>query len=669
MQYSLDWLSDYVTLPELDELSDRLTFGGFNLEYANAVGEDTVIDLELTPNRPDAMNHVGLAREIAVLCGATLQLPAAGLDEAEQTASSVAAVQVADLALCPRYAARVVHNVTVGPSPDWLQRRLEAVGVRPINNVVDVTNYVLWEMGQPLHAFDLDRLSAGTIVVRRAEAGEKLVTLDGETRELVTDDLIIADPEHGVALAGVMGGLDTEVESSTTRVLLESAHFDRMSVRRTAKRLGLHTDASHRFERGSDPGVCVAALDRAAGLLAELAGGTVLGGAIDVLDPACLERAKVDFEPDRLDRFAGVEIDRAALRRWFDGLGLELEVSDGEVWTVRVPTWRRFDVERAEDLYEEAIRVHGFENIPSSLPVSTGPDGPETAEQRRRRQLRAHLAGQGFAEAVLYAFISWEQDGAFPVLAHDGEPIELLNPLSERYSILRRSMVPGMVDCAVFNQRRGAESVRQFEIGHIFLDREVESLGLAIGGVPGSPWDGARQVDLFDLKGTLDSIVDVFGVELQVRPAALAGILAGTGAELFDIGGCRVGYFGQIDAEGPYPLFVAEVFCEALGVGGDVSRVDVPSRFPGIGADLTLTHGVDVAWEQIAETIRGNAPADLIDFSLRDRYQGEGVPDDAVNTTIGFHYNARDRSLTQEEINERQSALTRTLEDSYGWGQ
>ncbi|MEE2775292.1 MAG: phenylalanine--tRNA ligase subunit beta [Acidobacteriota bacterium] len=667
MLFSCDWLADYVELPELDELSERLTFGGLNVEHVTPVHDDVVLDLEVTPNRPDAMNHLGVAREISVLCDAPLSPPRPELEEGERVAAELAAVEVEDLAGCPRYAARIVEGIQVGPSPEWIQRRLEAVGVRPISNVVDVTNYVLWEMGQPMHAFDLDRLAQSTIVVRRAAEGETLITLDGETRKLVAEDLVIADRERGVAIAGVMGGQDTEVGDSTTRVLLESAHFDPVSVRKTSKRLGVHTDASHRFERGTDPDACVRALDRAATLLAEIAGGAIAAGAIDVVDPACLERATVEFEPGRLDAFAGVDFERESLRRWLDGLGFELQSSDGELWRVLVPTWRRFDVERAQDVYEEAIRVLGFDKIPAALPVTTGADGPETSEQRRRRQLRAHLAGQGFAEAIHYSFISEDDDRAFPVLTEGGAPIELLNPLSELYTVMRRSMVAGLAHCAELNQRRGAESVRFFELGNIFLDREIESLGLVMGGVAGSPWDGARQVDLFDLKGVVDSILDFFDLEIELRPAELAGILTGTGAELRASGTERVGYFGKIDSEGSFPVFVAEILCSALGTSAEVSSVDIPSRFPGIGADLTLTHSTDVSWGLVAAAIRDQAPEDLVDFSLRDRYLGEGVPDGAVNTTIGFHYNARDRSLTQDEINDRQTAIARALEASFGW--
>jgi phenylalanyl-tRNA synthetase beta chain len=671
MQFSRDWLAEYVELPPVDQLAARLTAAGFSVEHVEEQGADALLDIDVTGNRPDAMNHLGLAREIATLQGVALRPPTVQPTESAPAASSLARVAVCDGKLCPRYSARVLERVRLGPSPDWLRARLEAVGVRSINNVVDVTNFVLWELGQPLHAFDLDRLDAATIVVRTARAGESLVTLDGQPRELVASDLVIADGSRAVALAGVMGGRDTEVTAATTRVLLESAHFDRAAVRRTSKRLGLHTDASHRFERGTDPGMTVMALDRAAAMLADLAGAEVRHGVLDVADASCFVRREIVLDPRRLDAFAGADFERAALERWFRSLGLEVLDASAPVWQVRVPSWRRFDLERAEDLYEEAMRIRGFDAIPAALPPVLGSDGPETSVQRRRRLVRQHLVGQGFAETIQYAFVSRAEDARYPVLRADaaGEdrgPIELANPLSEQYAVLRRSMVPGLVETARFNQRRGASAVRLFEIGHVFLDSEVESLGIVLGGTAGTPWDGAREADLFDLKGVVDTLAEAFAAPLEVRRAELPAVLSGTGAELWR-DGSRVGWFGRLDEESAYPLYGAEIFCDGLGEGGEVPRARIPTRFPGIVADLTLTHPVAVPWTEIHAAIEGAAPPELQEFGLKDRYQGEGVPAGAVNTTVSFQYGAADRSLQQEEVNVRQAELQRLLEERFGW--
>ena len=667
MQFSRDWLAEYVDLPsQLEELTTRLTFAGLSVEYAAPSGDDVLLEIEVTPNRPDCMNHVGLAREIAVLFDTELRAPRVEWNERATEVESVANVVVEEPSLCPRYSLAVIDGVSPSLSPDWLQLRLEAVGVRPINNVVDVTNFVLWELGQPLHAFDLDKLR-GPIVVRRARKGEPLHTLDGAERELSDRDLVIADGEQSIALAGVMGGLDTEVGPECTRVLLESAHFDRTSVRKSSKRYGLHTDASHRFERGTDPGVCVDALGRAAALIAEIAGGRVLEGALDVLDSSCLERTEIAFEPARLDAFSGTPIDRRHVKRWFGGLGIEIEEETPEVWRARVPSWRRFDLQLPADLYEEAMRIFGFDNIPAALPLSLGSDGPETAEQRRRRRVQDHLVGQGFAEAIQLVFITPEEDQTFPVLRPEIAAAELQNPLSERYAVLRRSMAPGLVQSARSNQRRGVGAVRQFEIGHVFLEHEEEHLGVVIGGRAGSPWDGGRATDFFDLKGVFEGLFEVFSMRLEASAAELPGILSGTGAELRTSSGEWVGYFGRVLGEDPFPLFVGELSCAVLDGALGVATVEVPSRFPGVSADLTLTHAISVPFVELAETVDAAAPPDLVKFHLKDRYLGQGVPEGAVNTTISFHYNAPDRSLSQEEINHRQTKLAELLESRHGW--
>jgi phenylalanyl-tRNA synthetase beta chain len=670
MQFSRDWLAQYVEMDPVEEVRALLTRSGSSVEHVEVVGDDALLDVDITGNRPDCMNHIGLAREIAVLRGVPLRRPSEPPPESGAPASALARVIVAEPKLCPRYSARVLEDVKLGPSPDWLVRRLEAVGVRSINNVVDVTNFVLWEMGQPLHAFDLDTLEAATIVVRRAAPVETLKTLDGVTHELQTDDLVIADAARAVALAGVMGGLATEVTAKTTRVLLESAHFDRSSVRRTAKRLGFHTDASHRFERGTDPEQTVAALDRAAVLLAELAGASVRRGVLDVVDPVAFARREIAFSPNRLDAFAGVVYDRSDLLRWFVGLGIEVLDASGDVWKVRVPSWRRFDIERAEDVYEEAMRIRGFDAIPAALPPVFGSDGPETPFQRRRRLMRMHLVGQGFAETIQLSFVSREEDARYPVAKVAGAavmdgPIPLANPLSRRQTSMRRSMLPGLVETADFNLQRGATGLRLFEIGNVFLDQEVESLGLVLGGTDGTPWDGARDADLFELKGVLDSLLEAFDTTLEIRRAELPGVLSGTGAELYRSGEW-VGWFGRLDTETTVPLFAAELFCHALGEGAEVSRVTTPSKFPGVAADLTLTHSLAVPWAEIAAAIDGARPALLQDFGLKDRYQGEGVPEGAVNTTIFFRYSAPDRTLQQEEVNVHQSEIAKVLAQRFG---
>jgi phenylalanyl-tRNA synthetase beta chain len=684
MEFSIDWLAEYVDLPaDPQDLQRRLTDAGLNVEGVADHGGDTVLDVEVTTNRPDCMNHFGLAREAAVLYDRPLRRPPSAPAEGSERTADAARIVIEDLVGCPRFAARVVRGVRVGLSPDWLRRRLESIGVRSINNVVDVTNFVLWELGQPLHAYDLAKVAGGTLVARRARAGERLVTLDGQERRLDPEILVIADAEQPVGLAGVMGGLDSEVTEATRDVLIEGAHFDRRAVRITGKRFGLHTDAKHRFERGADPEICVEAVSRAALLIAELAGGTVLAGAIDVRDETrdWTRRGRLDLA--KLDAFAGVSIDPADAERWLTGLGFGVDRNGGNgVWNVTVPSWRYFDFQPRpeppheaypQDLYEEVIRIHGFDRIPAALPGIPGPDAPKPQNQIRRERLRRQLAASGYAETVHFAFLDPALDVAFPALRPQAKPLRLANPLSEQYSVLRRSLAANLVETARFNQRRGLAGVRLFEIATVFFETadgglpdQPEHVALACGGRLGNPWEWEVELDLFDLKGTVEAVADAFGVRLEARPADLPGLLAGNTAELLRDGRV-VGWLGRVEEEEGYPIYVAELATEALA-GGEVSlEVDLPSRFPGISADFTLTHSLDVPWAEIDRAIAEQAPLELVSWRLKVRYRGPGVPEGAVNTTITFEYNARERSLTQGEVNALQLGLNRDLERRFGW--
>ncbi len=680
MLFSKSWLSDYVELPaDIQDIQRRLTAVGLAVEGLEERGGDTVLDVEVTTNRTDCMNHLGLARELAVIYGRPLKRPASQPEEAAERIEDAAAVDVEDWEGCPRFVARVVKGVRIGPSPDWLRARLEAIGLRPINNVVDVTNFILWEMGQPLHAYDLAKLGGSRLLVRRARKSETLVTLDGAERKLDPEMLVIADADRPVGLAGVMGGADSEVTDATADILIEGAHFNRKHVRVTARGLGMHTDASHRFERGADPELCLEAVSRAASLIAEIAGGTVLSGAID--------RRRQDFPPilrgrldlGRLDAFAGASVPKEDAHRWLAGLGFQVK-NGGPVWDVTVPSWRLYDFQPRpdgtayeQDLFEEVLRHFGFDNIPAALPALSGSDAPKTPRQILREKVRDHLAACGHAETVHFAFQAEEMDKSFPSLRTDAKPLRVANALSERYNVMRRSLIPNLVETARFNQRRGLPAVRIFEIATVFYeaqDSEVpdqpEHVGLVCGGHAGNPWNREMELDFFDLKGVVESVADAAGVRLDFRPASLPGLLEGSAAELFR-SDQRIGYLGRVEQEEAYPLYVAEI---ALGAfeGGDVSlQVEAPSRFPAIDADLTFTHPQDTPWAEIDRTIAELRPPDLVSWEMTVRYLGQGVPEGAVNTTIHFLHNSPERSLTQEEVNERQLALADELQRRFGW--
>jgi phenylalanyl-tRNA synthetase beta chain len=686
MEFSLAWLAGYVDLPaDPHELARRLTAAGLAVEGVSGHGDDTVLDVDVTTNRPDCMNHFGLAREISVILGHPLKRPRACPEEGPEPVGDALRVALEDSEGCPRFAARVVRGVKVGPSPDWLRIRLESIGLRSINNVVDVTNFLLWELGQPLHAYDLEKLAGGTLVARRAREGERLTTLDGQERELDPEILVIADSERPVGLGGVMGGLDSEVTEATRDVAIEGAHFDRRRVRAAARKFGLHTDASHRFERGADPEMCVEAVSRAALLIAEVAGGTVSTGALDERDPGRSWHRHGRLDLARLDAFAGAEISAADAERWLTGLGFGVDRVDrpgSGIWRVTVPSWRYYDFQPRpepphevypQDLYEEVLRIYGFDRIPAALPGIPGSDAPKPEYQIRRERARDQLAASGYVETVHFAFLDPARDAAFPSLRPDAKPLRLANPLSEQYSVLRRSLAPNLVETARFNQRRGLPAVRMFEIATVFYEAgpgeipdQPEHAGLVCGGRVGSPWQREMDLDLFDLKGTLEMLAEGFGVHLEVRPADLPGLLAGSSAELVRDGQV-VGWFGRVEEDEGYPLYVAELATAALAGGNPSLAIVIPSRHPGVSADFTLTHSLATPWAEIDRAIRELEPPDLVSWDLKVRYRGPGVPEGAVNTTISFFYNARERSLTQGEVNERQLGLQQELERRFGW--
>ncbi len=597
-------------------------------------------------------------------------------------------IEIVASTLCRRYAGIVIRGVTVGPSPEWLQRRLLAIGSRPINNVVDVTNYVLWERGQPLHAFDLPTLGSSTpdaeqhVIVREARAGESVRTLDGEERRLAAGMLVIADPRRPIALAGVMGGQETEVGDATRDVLLESAWFDPKAVRRTAKALGMHTDASHRFERGVDPEGQLVAARRAAALIAELAGGTVVEPAIDAAGEQLPPQQEIVLSHRRLERFAGAAIPPGEVERLLDAIGFDPNrVGSGEEWRVGVPSWRRFDVVEEADLFEEVLRLHGFDRIAATLPGIAGLDAPELPGHRLRRMARQQLAAGGFVEAIQYAFYGEPEDARFAPFGAtaNGEPgpaLTLSNPLSERHVRMRRSLLPGLLDSASFNRRRGVPALRLFEVGHVFwkgedgAPQETEHVALVAGGREGSPWQRTVELDLFDAKGAVEALGAALGRELVAEPADVRGLLPGRAARLrlAGEGGAAVGYLGQVDeADEGFPLFAAEIATSPFLPLPPPARVRQPSRFPAVEVDLTFTHAVDVPWAAIAAAVEEARPPELVSFELENRYQGQGVPAGAVNTTIHFVYQLADRSLSQEEVNARQGALAELLQERFGW--
>jgi phenylalanyl-tRNA synthetase beta chain len=645
---------------------------------------DAVLGLALTPNRPDCLSHAGVAREAAALFGVGFAPRGARLIQAEERARERIEVEIQDPERCPRYAARLVDGVAVGPSPGWLRRRLELCGIRAINNVVDATNYVLLELGHPLHAFDFDRLAGRRIVVRRAHEGEAMTTLDGQRRTLGADDLVIADAERAQALAGVMGGADSEVSDRTTRILLESAYFEPRGIRRTARRHGLKTEASHRFERGADPEMVVRALDRVAALVAEVAGGRVLHGVVDAY-PSPVRRPSIKLTWRRLGVLLGVEVPPEEAVELLGRLGIACSARDHEGGVFDAPTWRP-DLERDVDLIEEVARLRGYDRIPSTLPAIRLSRAPEPTSPLRRagHRVAEALTACGLSEAINYTFIAPRLVEALGLSGEDrrADPIRLQNPLSEEQAVLRTTLLPGLLQNVAHNVRHGAREVHLYEIGRVFLRRPGEKLpeerllagGVRVGRRPGPGWDGSEaMVDFYDAKAAVEAILDALDVLGARFEAGRIPYLHPRAAAEVRVAGEVAGVVGEIhprvqqtlDLGAPVFAFELDVAILAAHGRGEPRARELP-RFPPVYRDMAVVVDRAVTWAEIRSEVLADEPGIDRDVRVFDVYTGKPVPSDKKSVAFAITYQVPDRTLTDEEVSRVHEGIRRRLEERLG---
>jgi phenylalanyl-tRNA synthetase beta chain len=703
VKFAYSWLASYLPGPEPDpkDLGDRLTAVGFIVEGVEGAGASTVYDVEITANRPDGMNHRGLAREAAVAMRRTFADADAAVPVAENgpAVATRAAVVVAEPALCPRYSARVIEGISVRPAGAAVAARLAAIGQSSISSPVDATNHVLWDIGQPLHAFDLDTLAKGadglpTIVVRRAKAGETLVTLDGVTRVLTPQHLVIADAEKPVALAGVMGGLATAISEKTTRILLESAHFHPGAVRKTSRSLGMHTDASHRFERGTDPEATLDGLNRAARLIAADCGGSVAKGVLDVrAEKAAL--AALALRLDRLASFLGMTIPSDRVVGILRELGLAPVLQGGAV-NVTVPSWR-IDVTCEEDLIEEVIRCEGYDRLPETLPA---PFVPRTVSRAARVPDRARdlLAGMGLLECQTYSFVSESENAPFASAA-PGAPVVVENPLGEPFTTLRATPVIGLLQSAQHNVRRGQKDLALFEVGTSFgwnpARREIsaeekrgegagdgrisekERVAILLAGARSRHWSQTDTPisDFFEGAGIAEALMRGLGlggpracITFKEISSSFSSFLASGRAASIEVGGVACGWVGVLEPA------LAESWDLVDPVVGDLdlgvlaaalppaeTSVEPPSKFPGSEVDLTVAHPLATPWRALEGAVLSGAPAELVAVEAKGRYRGPGVPDGFVKTTLTLRFGSPRGSLAREDVNGWRDAAARRL--------
>lgn len=623
--------------------------------------DDVVLELGLTPNRSDAMSMLGVAYEVAAILDREIHLPEIKYEATTKKAADVLNVRVEALEQNPLYAAKVVENVKIAESPLWLQQALMAVGIRPLNNVVDITNYILMEYGQPLHAFDYDALKTGEIVVRLATEGENIKTLDGKDRTLKASNLVITNGEEPVAVAGVMGGFDSEVTDKTTTVVIESAYFEGLSVRYTSKDLGLRSDASARFEKGIDPNRVLPAAERAAQLMAEIAGGTVLEGTV-LVDELDKTPARVAVSPDFINSRLGMKISLNEMVSILKRLRFDVETANG-LLIVDAPT-RRQDIKIEEDIVEEIARMYGYDEIPKTIPVAETSVGGLTPYQEKRRVTRHHLEGSGLFQALTYSLTSDELAQKYALQTE--ETTRLMMPMSEAHSTLRQSLLPHLIEAAVHNVSRQIPLVALYEIGSVFLGKgedglpnEEEHLSIVMTGTwLENAWQGEhKQVDFFVLKGVIEGLLEKLGLSARIQYVASKqeGMHPGRTASIV-LDGEVVGFFGQLHPKEQKALGLKETYVAELNfkqlAGAEVEPLvcqPIP-RFPSISRDIALVVDRTLEAGTIEAIIREAGGTLLKSVHVFDLYEGANMPKGKKSLAFTLTYFNPEKTLTDEEV-------------------
>jgi phenylalanyl-tRNA synthetase beta chain len=686
MRLLLSWVRDFVDVKaSAGEIADKLALRGFEVAAIDTLGAtDAVIDFEVTANRPDCLNVLGFAREIGTAYDLPVRLPSAdpkakiGLAKIESGESDRLKVMLEDAELCPRYAAAAA-TVSATTTPGWMTARLQAAGVRPISPFVDITNYVLMELGHPMHAFDLDTLAEHTIRIRRANESEPITTLDGVERKLDREMLVIADAKDAQAVAGVMGGRRSEVSKETKAVGFESAYFKPTSVRRTSKVLGLKTEASARFERGADINAAVIALQRAIELMHRIGAGRVAGPIVDRY-PKPRGETLLHLRRARLSRLLGLEVPDADVVRILQSLGLRiLAASDG--WDVATPTFR-VDLLREVDLIEEVGRHYGFDKLEPAFPTVTAAVPSPDPGVPRDQLIRRVLTSAGLSEAITFGFIEKETAVAFSPTGDATAIVDVANPLSAKFDAMRPSLVPGLLEAVAHNRRHGRRDVGLFEIGSRFTseDGEVKAVAFAWTGVDGiEHWSGpGRDVDFFDIKGTTELLCEALGAPVHLAKADVPNLLPGQSA-VVEANGTAVGYLGQVTpaacerAGAPRhdKVFVAELNLDRLAALATTpdERVRPLPRYPSIVRDLSILVAESLPAEIIRGTIQAAADrsaAPLTTIGFFDRYKGKGVPDGSVSVSVRLTFQASDRTLTDGEVQQAFDKILAALVTQHG---
>ena len=674
MKVLLSWIREFVDVPESpEEIGKLMGVRGLPLEGLEKIGDDAILDFETYANRPDTLSIIGVAREIAAAYGRPLKKTTKDVD---LHANNKISITIQEPELCARYVGAVA-DVTVGPSPQWMQDRLTACGVRPISNIVDITNYVMLELGQPMHAFDLAKMRGGVIIVRRAKAREAMTTLDGKMRTLTPNMLVIADQDNAEDIGGVMGGANSEITNATKQVVFEAAWFHPEQIRATSKALGLKSEASTRFERGADRTAPPRAMARAFELLVQIGAGKPTGVITDAY-PTKHQPASLVLERRRVTGLLGMDIPDPEVERILTALGFGVKTNE-DGFAVTIPAWR-VDVKRQVDLIEEVGRHYGFENLPATCPGVQQAPRPSDPRIARDRRVRNAALGMGFSEAITFGFI--EEKAASPFLdpstslgASGPSLVTLANPLSEKFTTMRPSLLPGLIDAVSHNRRHGRRDVRLFEIGTRFSPTgESRGLGLAWTGLatPDHWIGGRRDVEFLDIKGVCEQIAAVGALTPAFTEVSRSYLVDGRAANVV-VNGEVIGVFGQLaqsvaearDLPTADPVYVAEFNLDRFTAHApeETLRAVALAKFPAVARDVSLLIDESLSAETVRGTIRSVAPDTLTNIREFDRYQGKGVPEGKISLSLRLTFQSPARTLTDAEVQSAMQVIVGALID------
>jgi|HubBroStandDraft_6_1064221.scaffolds.fasta_scaffold00058_20 phenylalanyl-tRNA synthetase beta chain len=682
MKLSSQWIRDFVDLSVDDRhLADDLTNAGIAVEGISGEGKNTVFEMEIGTNRPDAMNHYGVAREVAAIYGLSLKpiqakLPGSNSSEvktsrAQHPGAPAFPVEIKDPQGCARFTARILRNVSVKPSPAEIIERLALLDQRAINNAADATNYTLWEMGKPTHVFDLDLLEGGKIIVRRARDDEKLKTLDGVERRLTAEDLVVADAVKAVGLAGTMGGFDTMITDKTRNILIESAWWDPVTVRKMARRHGLHTDASHRFERGADFESTLLSCDRVAELILQSGGGELAGSPVDVV-ARWLDQAPVGLRMAEVHRILGNSLDSHQVVRILQRLGFEVlpEPDRDPEFTVRIPSWR-LDVEREIDLIEEIARLHGYDKFENTLPSFSG-SVIETPDAAKDQKLRNSLLALGYDEGVSLTFISHHDAQDFCAVP----VIEIANPLSDEASVMRTSLLPGILNMLAYNLNRSSDNVRLFEAGSVFeaengAAAELKRICMGASGSAVCPnvHQPSRPFSFFDLKGDVEILLQLFHHDHVVFDGRTAEYYHPGRSARAVMDGATVAQFGQLHPQTAtkrkfkQDVFIAELHLDRLYQHGlrEVRYTALP-RFPAVERDFSFVFADTVVFDQIHKAVAGLRLNELRSFVPAEIFRGGAVPTGGYSLLLRATFQSTEHTLREDEVARWSAQVVKALE-------